>query len=297
MLLRQCYSFEKRCIMTYLFISILASVAVSVLLKVARNRHIAIDQAVAVNYLVAIALTFILFTPKFNAGSVYFAHWRLFVALGLLLPGVFLIMGQAVRTVGIIRADAAQRLSLLIAIIAAFTLFGDTLNVVKAIGITLALVALIMIVIKPGYGKRGGSLWLLAVWLGYGVIDILFKQLATTGLAFTDTLLVSFMIAAVFMFTTLLIRGTRFTLSSILGGLVLGMLNFTNIYTYIRAHQVLHNQTALVFTTMNIGVIILATIIGTLILREKLSRANLIGLIVAITAITLLFNADRFTIN
>lgn len=283
--------------MTYLFISILASVAVSILLKIARNRHIAIDQAVAVNYLVAIVLTFILLPPEFDTGGAYFAQWRLLIALGLLLPGVFLIMGQAVRTIGIVRADAAQRLSLFIAIIAAFTWFGDTLTVVKAIGIMLALLALILLVIKPNHGKRGGSLWISGVWLGYGVIDILFKQLATTGLAFTGTLLLSFMIAAVFMFTTLFLRGTHFTVPSILGGLVLGTLNFTNIYTYIRAHQVLHNQTALVFTTMNIGVIILATIIGTLILREKLSRANLIGLIVAMIAITLLFNADRFTID
>lgn len=281
--------------MTYLFLSIFASVAVSILLKIARRGQIALDQAVAVNYLVATTLTFVLFHPRVDTGGGYFSQWRLFGALGVLLPGVFLVMSQAVRAVGIVKADAAQRLSLFIAIIAAFALFGDTLTAVKATGITLALVALILLVVKSGPDGRGGWPWLFGVWLGYGVIDVLFKQLAKTGLAFTGTLLVSFVIAAVFMFTILFLRRTRFTLPSILGGIVLGALNFANIYTYIRAHQVLHDQTALVFTTMNIGVITVATIVGMLIFREKLARANLIGLAMAIVSIAVLFNAERFT--
>ena len=42
--------------MIYLIISIICSVAVSVLLKIARSKKIDIEQAVAVNYLMAIAL-------------------------------------------------------------------------------------------------------------------------------------------------------------------------------------------------------------------------------------------------
>ncbi len=284
--------------MIYLLLSILASVSVSILLKISRSRKIVVDQAVAVNYLVAIALTFVLFQPRLGESGAYFSQWYLFAVLGILLPGVFLILDQTVRKVGIVKADAAQRLSLFIAIIGAFALFGDTFNAVKATGIALALLALILLTVKSGHGGhggRGGWPWIFGVWLGYGVIDILFKQLSKTGLAFTAYLLISFSIAAVFMFAYLFVRRTRFTLPSVLGGIILGALNFANIYTYIRAHQVLNDQTALVFTTMNIGVITLATIIGTLIFREELSKANLIGLTMAIASIVLLFNVDRFT--
>ena len=281
--------------MTYLFLSILASVAVSVLLKIARSGKIDIAQAVAVNYIVAIALSLVLFPIKFDEIDAYVSQWRLFTALGILLPGVFLILGQAVRKAGIIKADAAQRLSLFIAIIAAFTLFGDTLTAVKTLGIALALLALVLLVVQSGNGSRGGWLWIFAVWLGYGVIDVLFKQLSKTGLAFTNYLLISFVIAAVFMFTYLFLRRTRFTLPSVLGGVLLGALNFTNIYTYVRAHQVLHDQTALVFTTMNIGVITLATIVGAAIFREKLGKGNLLGIVMAIIAIAVLFNGARWS--
>ncbi len=281
--------------MIYLFLSILASVAVSVLLKIARGGKIDIAQAVAVNYIVAITLILVLFPTRFSEIDAYVSQWRLFTALGILLPGVFLILGQAVRKAGIVKADAAQRLSLFIAIIAAFTLFGDTITAVKAIGIALALLALVLLVVQSGNGSHGGWLWILAVWLGYGVIDVLFKQLSKTGLAFTNYLLISFVIAAVFMFTYLFLRRTRLTLPSVLGGMVLGALNFTNIYTYVRAHQVLHDQTALVFTTMNIGVITLSTIVGAAIFHEKLGKGNLLGIVMAIIAIAVLFNGARWS--
>lgn len=280
--------------MKYLVISILASVGASVFLKIARQKKIAIDQAVAINYLMAILLILIFFRPKLENSQLYLSQWKLLTALGILLPSIFLIMGKTIQTVGIVKADAAQRLSLFIAIIAAFTVFGDTLTLIKGIGITLALLALTLLMIKPHTQKYpNGGFWIIGVWLGFGVIDILFKQMAKTGIAFTSYLLICFIIAAIFMFAYLLLRGTRFTLSSIIGGIILGALNFTNIYTYIRAHQILHYQTALVFTTMNIGVILFATLIGVIFFHEKLNKTNLLGLILAIIAIVVLFDGNR----
>ncbi len=281
--------------MNYLLFSICASVAVSVLLKISKQRDLAIAQMVAVNYLVCIALTWLIFRPELALDKGYHTQWWLFVALGLLLPSVFIVMANAVNAVGIVKADAAQRLSLFISIIAAFVLFQDPLNAVKLLGIALALCALVFLIWKEDHHtNRGSAGWVLAVWLGYGVIDILFKQMAKTGLSFTEYLLIMFVLAALVMVVYLLVTRPRLSGISLASGIVLGGLNFINIYTYVRAHQVLSNQTALVFTTMNIGVITLATLIGAWAFKEPLSKINRAGIALAILSIAVLFYGSRW---
>jgi len=83
-----------------LILAILCSVAVSVLLKVARKKNIIIEQAIAFNYIVAISLSYFLLKPDFKGleFTEYLAQsdsTPIFLALGILLPTVFIIMSKA----------------------------------------------------------------------------------------------------------------------------------------------------------------------------------------------------------
>lgn len=280
--------------MNYLIISILCSVAVSVLLKISRSKKIDIEQAVAVNYLVAVSLTMAVLQPDLSAWQSYLPTWWLFAALGVLLPSVFVIMGRAVQQAGIVKSDAAQRLSLFLPVAASFLIFNETPTTGRLIGLALAFVALFCLLWKEGGGKKsGGTLsqaaLLLGVWAGYGVIDILFKQVAKSGTAFGGNLLVAFILAGVLMFGYLFYKGSKWTAAGILGGLVLGGLNFANIWSYVRAHQVMSDNPTTVFAGMNIGVIVLGTLVGALAFREKISTINLAGIVVAVCSIVCLF--------
>ncbi|VEJ21373.1 DMT family transporter [Neisseria animaloris] len=280
--------------MIYLLSSIFFSVSVSVLLKIARSKKIDIEQAVAVNYIAAIALTVFLLQPDLYSWKSYLPTWWLFAALGVLLPGVFVIMGKAVQHAGIVKSDAAQRLSLFLPIVASFLIFGERLSQGRVIGIALAFTALFCLLWKSDGGKKSGGFFstaalLLGVWAGYGVIDILFKQVAKSGTAFAGNLLVAFGLAAVLMFGYLFAKATKWTAAGILGGLVLGCLNFANIFTYVRAHQEMSSNPTLVFAGMNIGVIVLGTVVGALAFKEKISAVNAAGIVVAVCAIGCLF--------
>lgn len=279
--------------MITLIISIACSVAVSVLLKLARRHSLQIDQAIAVNYVVASTLTLTLLGAKPASMLEPSTPWGVLVALGILLPTIFLAMAGAVRHAGIVLSDAAQRLSLFIPLIAAFVLFGEAVSGAKLAGIGTALVALLCLLYKPGNPAGSGNSfaaigYLLAVWVGYGTIDILFKQMAKSGAAFPSSLLVSFVLAGIFMFAWLLLRRTRWSPRSLLAGVLLGGLNFSNIYFYIRAHQVFPDNPTLVFSAMNIGVISLGTLVGAGFFREKLSWINAAGIALAIGAIVVL---------
>ncbi len=280
--------------MLYLIASILCSVAVSVLLKLARSRKIDIEQAVAVNYIVAIVLCMLVLKPDLGARKFYLPTWWLFAALGVLLPAVFVIMGRAVERAGIMKSDAAQRLSLFLPVLASFALFGEQLSQGRLIGLALAFTALFCLLWKSEGGKKSGSFaanagLLLGVWAGYGIIDILFKQVAKSGTAFAGNLLVAFCLAAVLMFGYLFSKSVKWTAVGILGGLVLGCLNFANIFTYVRAHQIMSSNPTLVFAGMNIGVIVLGTLVGALAFKEKISAVNAAGIVVAVCAIGCLF--------
>lgn len=284
-----------------LIASISLSVAVSIFLKLAQRYQLRVDQAIAVNYVTASLLCLWLLRPPLDTLFVQPQPvWIILALLGVLLPSVFLIMAAAVRQAGIVRSDTAQRLSLILPILAAFLVFHEVLSGSKLTGIALALAALACLLSRPQRNRpddatpaTGGRLaWmaLLGVWVGYGVIDILFKQMARSGAAFTSSLLLSFLLATILMFAWLtVVRHTQWRLRSLAAGVLLGMLNFGNIYFYIRAHQTFPDNPTLVFAAMNIGVISVGTLVGAGLFREPLSRVNGIGIILALIAIVLLF--------
>ena len=278
--------------MYYLIFSIVCSVAVSILLKVSKNKGISIDQAVAINYPVALISAFILFRPNFgNNFDILLSEWKILLPLGILMPSVFIIMGECVRRAGIAKSDAAQRLSLFLPILASFLIFGEILSLGKILAVILAIVSLIALIYKPKNKTMGtGAIWtLMGVWFGYGIIDILFKQLSKNTAMTVTNLCTLFILSATVLFTYLILKRTKWTKASIFGGIILGCLNFGNIYFYFRAHQAYTNNPTLIFAAMNLGVISLGTITGTAVFKEKINVINIIGILLAIVAIICLF--------
>jgi hypothetical protein len=100
--------------MIFVLLSVLCSVLVSVLLKLARRLQIDVGQAIAWNYVVTSVLTAWLLQPTLTTLRGPGVPWLALVALGILLPTIFLALAAAVRHAGIVRSDAAQRLSLLL---------------------------------------------------------------------------------------------------------------------------------------------------------------------------------------
>ncbi|HJW06925.1 MAG TPA: EamA/RhaT family transporter [Rhodanobacter sp.] len=279
--------------MIYVLLSVACSVLVSVLLKLARRYDVDVGQAIAWNYVATGALTAWLLQPSLATLRAPGAPWLALAALGVLLPTIFLALAASVRHAGIVRSDAAQRLSLLLSLLAAFALFGERLTAFKALGIALGLFALLGMVWRSGHGsaERGAAGWLypLAVFAGFGVIDILFKRVAQAGVPLGASLQAMFALALLVAFALQLwgrARGqTRFTARNALAGLLLGLANFGNILFYLRGHRALPQHPALVFASMNLGVVALGALVGLLLFRERLSRLNLAGVALALLAI------------
>ena len=281
--------------MHFLVLSVICSVLVSVLLKLAPRQGIDIPQAVTWNYLAATVLSLLLFKPSLQSLQSAHTPWLALFALPVALPGIFLVLARAVREAGIVRSDVAQRLSLLLSLAAAFLLFGEQANGWKLAGLGLGLLAIVGVSVRSGDSKPAagqGWGWLLGVWAGFALIDILLKQVAAAGTSSLTALLVSFNIAFILMMVWQLHRHltgkSRLTLGNLGFGLLLGLLNFGNILFYVRAHQALPHSPATIFAGMNIGVVCLGALVGVLVFGEKTSVWNRIGLALAVVAIGLI---------
>jgi len=282
--------------MPFLLLSVLCSVLVSVLLKLAPRRRIDLAQAITWNYAVAGALALWLLDPSLAALRAPQTPWVPLLLLAVALPSIFLVLAHSVRIAGIVRSDVAQRLSLLLSLTAAFLWFGELAAPLKLVGLGLGLLAIVGILHRPGQGSEDsvhrGWPWLLAVWAGFALIDVLLKQIALAGVSSLSSLTLCFAIAFVLMLLAQAVRRlrghTRFDRRSLLAGLLLGALNFGNILFYVRAHQALPDSPAVVFATMNIGVVTLGALVGIVGFGERTSHWNRAGLGLAVAAIALI---------
>ena len=288
--------------MIYIFLSISCSVTVAVLLKLARRYKINVLQAVQWNYLFAILLSLIFFRPDLSALKV--APNILSFSLGILLPVLFLVLASSVRRIGIVKTDIAQRLSLFIPVMASLYLFSENFNRLKVGGLIIGFIAILFTLSRKSAVKSETKNYIypILVFIGFGVIDVLFKQLALNkDIPYTTSLLfvfcVSFVVAICSVAYTVWVKKQRVQLINFICGGILGIFNFGNILFYMKAHQVMAKNPSTVFAAMNMGVIILGSVIGIVLFKEKVSKLNYLGIALALVAIILITLSQQYAVR
>lgn len=279
--------------MIYIALAIFCSVVVSINFKLFKRYYTNAYQAIVFNYPTAAIFCFLFFKPNFNIAPKS-DEWLLFFIIAALLISIFYFIGKSIETSGIVLTSIAQRLSVVIPVLSAFLIFGETSTTLKIIGLSIGLLAIIAS--KPS-GKadiKSLSNWFpMIVFLGTGIIDVLLNLLTKLDeLSFTTSLFYIFSIASLLGLVSLIIQkinGTlQFQLKAVFAGIGLGLFNFGSIYFYIKALQIESHQPSVVFSSLDIGVIAVGSLIGIILFKEKLSKLNFIGLILAIAAIVIL---------
>jgi len=284
--------------MAFILFSVFCNIIVSILLKLAKRYEISVPQAVVWNYGIAAILTCFLLKPEVASLSIQQAPLHIYFSLAILLPSIFVVLGLSVRHTGIVRTDLAQRLSLFIPLLTAFLVYREELSWLKTAGIILGFVAIVFSI--PWHKQALKSkvtvlnwLYPLIVFIGMGVIDIFFKQIAAfRSVPYTTSLFVifvfAFILAALVLTVGILSGKARFSWKNLLCGSILGVFNFGNILFYLKAHQAIPENPSVVFSAMNIGVIACGALVGILLFREKVSKLNFWGIGIAVIAILLI---------
>ncbi|WP_293947362.1 MULTISPECIES: EamA family transporter [unclassified Sphingobacterium] len=286
--------------MFFVLISVICSVTVAVLLKLAKQDGVETKQVIVWNYPMAVVLTYFILQPEIESMSWTSLPLPLYTALAVLLPGMFVFIALSIRYSGLVKTEVAQRLSLFIPLLASFFLFNERLQGNKLLGIGLGLLA---IVCSIGWRKsasitnlpdmRYRNLYPLLVFIGMGIIDILFKQVALhVTIPYVSSMFIIFVMAMLIAFVLLgyfiWIEKQVFSFKAIAYGLILGAFNFCNILFYMKAHRALPENPSIVFTGMNIGVISLGALVGVVFFKERLSGLNYLGIALSIVSVLII---------
>lgn len=100
-----------------------------------------------------------------------------------------------------------------------------------------------------------------------------------------------FFFANILLFAWLLLNHTKWHVINVKLGILIGIANFANIYFYLEAHRYFANNPTLVFTAVNLGVIIFSVLIARSYFKERLTPTNYIGISLAVIALWLLLNS------
>ena len=283
--------------MIFVFFSIICSVLVSIILKLARRYEISTNQIIAWNYPTAVVLNIIFYKPEIQNIIFNIGNASLYLLLGFLLPAIFLAIAASIRYTGIVRTDIAQRTSIFLPLVAAFLVCHEDPTTLSIIGILVGIAAILFSIkwnasSSSETGKQT-CIYPLIIFLGMGLIDILFKQIAQhKEVPYTASVLCVFILAMFISFIYIGINiykgNEKFSPMAVYWGIFLGIFNFGNILLYMKAHRAIPENPSVVFSAMNIGVIALGAVVGMYFFKEKLSTLNKVGILLAIVSILII---------
>ena len=289
--------------MFYLLFSICISSFLFVIFKLFDVLKINTFQAIVVNYLTAAILGFYLSNNSVSFQQIPSQPWFLGAfLLGIMFILVFNVMALTSQKNGLSVASVSSKMSVVIAIIFGVWYYEESIGLVKLIGILLALVAVYLTSIKEKneiVKKNKDFLFPVLLFFGSGAIDTSLKYVETSFVAeggvplFSATIFGCAFGLGVIVLLYQKVKGIlSFEFKSILGGILLGVPNYFSIVYLLKALSTEGMESSTAFTLNNVGIVILSTLFGLFIFKEKLISKNWFGIIVAIVSIILIMSVN-----
>ena len=286
--------------MYYLILTIIVSAFIYVIFKLFAQNNIHTFQAIVANYFTCAVIGFLItgasqFTEMLSVVQPAIPYA---VCLGLLFIIVFTFIGYTSQKFGVGITSIADKLSLIIPVIAAFILYNDAITLLKIAGILLSILAVVLAVRKKENNKQENLqqylYYPIIVFLGGGIIGTILKQVQFqfAEINYNTFLIFLFGVAFVIGFTILSVQFVSnqksISFKSILAGVGLGIPNYFSIYFLMQTLNTPNWESSVVFPVMNIGIVVLSSLLGLILFKEKFSSQNTLGLVLAVVAIVLL---------
>lgn len=284
--------------MLELFLTILISTLIIVTFRLMQKFKADELETIVWNYLFATLLGVLVWKESLTIETFTEKSWfGLALIIGIFFIITFFLLSRSTVKAGLAITAVSSRMSVVIPVIAGFLLFQDKLSFLKIAGIILALFSFYLI-FKPK-GKMSFNLKKAALpfllFLGIGTIDTFMKYIEHHYLENDESLFLTVAFFAALCIGILLVlqkmiyKKKKLSLKGLLGGLVLGTLNFGTTYFFIRSMK--HFDTTVLFPVVNVSIVALTSLLGVLFFHEKLSKINWAGILMAILAILLISTA------
>lgn len=280
--------------MIWLVLSIATSSFLYVIFKYFQVYEVNRLHAIVVNYAVACITGLIAYRGTINIEQILEASWLPYaVILGTLFITVFNVMALTSQKNGLSVAAVASKMSLVIPVMAGFWIYEESFGWIKIVGIILALASVILTSARSKSNlmvNKGYLLLPLLLFAGSGIIDTTLKYAETTHLTNGEEPLFSavcFLVAFSVGILILIYEATQrryVNKKSLLAGLILGVPNYLSIYFIIRALKT-DVESSVIYPINHVGTVLLTSLLGVWLFKEKLILKNYLGIGIAIVAI------------
>jgi drug/metabolite transporter (DMT)-like permease len=290
--------------MIYLALAIIFTSCLTLVFKITGRLSISSLQVIVFNYLTCVVIGSIVngaFPINQHIVAVPWFWWAL--AMGAIFIVLFNIIAFTTQSLGVAVASVANKLSLVIPFIFSFLLYGDVLTTTKIVGILLALTAVVL-TCWPHQKIEGSSIKPTAEWalllpvvlfLGSGFLDAMVKYVEASFLTpinsnsyFITTFATAAVLGSLILIGMIVTGKEKFDPRSILAGFCLGIPNYFSIWCLIKVLKQYQENSSAIFPIVNIGIVLFSTMMAFFVFKEKLSKLNWIGIVVAVVAIVLL---------
>ncbi|MBQ8816837.1 MAG: EamA family transporter [Lachnospiraceae bacterium] len=290
--------------MIYLLLAIACSAILSILMRISEKKVRGNVSMLAVNYLMCLILAG-LYTGAGSAASdtagIFAAISHMFpdtrgigltgflgVLNGMLYLGGFLLLQLNIRKNGVVLSTTFMKLGLLVPIVLSVFLFGEMPEASQWIGFGMALVAIIIINYEKENTVVEFKAGLLILLLVGGITDAMAKIYDTYGNAALSEqfLFYTFGAAVILCFALAVYKKERPGAKEAGYGLLIGIPNYFSARFLLKAVESL--PAVIVYPTYSVATIIVVTLTGCCIFKEKLGGKQWIGMGVILVALVLL---------
>lgn len=288
--------------MLFIIFTIFCITTIGIIFKLFPYFDINAFQAIVVNYLVCVLAAWVHLGFFPITSGVILQNWFPFsVGLSICFITGFYFQSIIFKAFGIAISTIILKLSLVITVIFSIMMYHEEIFPTKVLGFLFAIAAIIMV----SYPSKGGleksnshsrMEWtiLFASFFISALVDIGFQYCersvisksadpqfiaCATGFAFIWGLAIEY-----YRWAT---KTSSIQLKNIKAGIVLGLVNYA---TFIGLMKSLGSNIdgSTVFTSLNIGAILVSTFVGLILFKEQLAKINFVGIILALAAVILI---------
>lgn len=253
-------------------------------------------QAITFNYLAAAILSYIAYGQSFTPIDLIYKPWFGWAVINsFLFILVFFVFARSAQKAGVAVTAVASKMSVIIPVSIGIILYGDSLNIPKALGIVTAFPAFYLVFSGRQKERTDKRYWLLPLilFLGTGSNDSVMKHaqkfhVGNEYLLFLGTIFaLSLVIGMIAWVSKMTGPSGKLSFRNIFAGTILGVFNFSSTLFFLKSLAIF--ESSVFFPVFNVSVVSMGALIGWLIFREKLLPANWLGIFLAI--LTILFIA------
>jgi len=283
--------------MIFLILSILSSTTIAIIFKLMDHKNVALLPVIVLNYFSALLAGMLLFKGELSVDYLLSSSWlTIAILIGSLLIIGFYLIGYTTQKAGIAITTIANKMSVIIPIAFSIFYFSEAMSWLKGLGILLALVSVLMAVYKKNLkNQKKFSFLPLIMFLVIGIIDSAVKLAQHSYVSDQDVSLfssLSFGLAGIIGFIILAINNKQWKSFKNpwvwVFGILIGLANFGSIYFLIFALNHSGLDSSIVYGVNNMGIILISIGLAVAFFSEKLSKINLIGVLMALASVAIL---------